>query len=56
MPGPTNPEEPLLAKGLEFMGSAEMIQGKATVYVCENFSCSLPTNDPKVLSENLVKK
>jgi uncharacterized protein YyaL (SSP411 family) len=56
MPGPTVPEEPLLAKGLAFMAGAEMIDGKATVYVCENFTCKLPTNDPNVLVESLLKK
>lgn len=53
--GPSTPEEPILQKGLAFMEGAEMISGKATAYVCENFACMLPTNDPKVLTENLMK-
>jgi hypothetical protein len=53
MPG--TPDEPLFAKSLEFLGGADMLQGKATVYVCEDFTCMLPTNDPKVVVENLAK-
>ncbi|MEX2588219.1 MAG: thioredoxin domain-containing protein [Actinomycetota bacterium] len=29
------------------------IDGKATAYVCENFSCRAPTSDPKELAEQL---
>ena len=34
-----------LAEHLEFIESIAMIDGKPTVYVCENYVCKLPTND-----------
>ena len=30
-------------------------EGKATAYVCENYSCQLPTPDPKKFAELLQK-
>jgi uncharacterized protein YyaL (SSP411 family) len=27
------------------------LHGKATAYVCENYTCKLPTNDPEKFSE-----
>lgn len=56
MQGPTTPPEPLLAKGLHFLEGADMIQGKATAYVCENYACMMPTNDPRVLADNIVRR
>ena len=38
-----------------FYQSIEMIDGKATAYVCENFVCQLPTNEPEKL-KSLLKK
>ncbi len=54
MQGLTAPDEPLLTKGLAFLGGkVEMINGKATAYVCENYTCKLPTSDPQVLYANI---
>jgi uncharacterized protein len=30
---------------LDFMKDAQLMDGKVTVYLCENFTCQLPTND-----------
>ncbi len=37
-----------LARGREQLG------GVATAYVCENYSCQLPTSDPRVLAQQLA--
>jgi uncharacterized protein YyaL (SSP411 family) len=34
-----------LAGKLEFIKSVQMIEGKTTVYICENYVCKLPTAD-----------
>jgi uncharacterized protein len=45
-----------LARWLPFIQGMHPIDGKATAYVCENFSCKLPTSDParvaQLLDEN----
>jgi uncharacterized protein YyaL (SSP411 family) len=46
-------ETPVLGKAAEFYGSLERLEGKATAYVCENYACRLPTNDPAVLASIL---
>jgi uncharacterized protein YyaL (SSP411 family) len=43
-------EGQLPGKAAEFYGSLDRVEGKATAYVCENFSCRLPTNDPSTLA------
>jgi uncharacterized protein YyaL (SSP411 family) len=43
-------EARLTGKAGEFYGSLERVDGKATVYVCENYACQLPTNDPTTLA------
>jgi len=42
-----------LASHAGFFKSIEMIDGKATAYVCENFVCHLPSNEPKVVEKQL---
>ncbi|MBI5472993.1 MAG: thioredoxin domain-containing protein [Ignavibacteriae bacterium] len=37
----------------EFLSSLKMMEGKTTGYVCENFVCNLPTNDPGVFARLL---
>ncbi len=44
-----------LGQKLEFIRTATPIDGKAAAYVCENFVCQLPTNDPAKLRELLAK-
>ncbi len=39
-----------------FVQSHSIRNGQATAYVCSNFTCSLPTNDPKKMMELLNKK
>ena len=39
-----------------FVQSYSIRNGQATAYVCSNFTCSLPTNDPKKMMELLNKK
>ena len=39
---------------VEFMKSIGPTDGKATVYVCENFACHLPTTDAKTLAGLLI--
>jgi uncharacterized protein YyaL (SSP411 family) len=44
-----------MAKHMEFLGTVQPLEGKAAAYVCENFTCQLPTTDPKKLGELLSK-
>ena len=41
------------ARHLPFASSMKMLNGKATVYVCEDYACQLPTTDPKVMARLL---
>jgi uncharacterized protein YyaL (SSP411 family) len=43
-----------LASLLPFIGEIRMIDGKATAYVCENYSCQLPTTDRAVVAKLLT--
>ena len=45
------PGQKYLGEHAEFYQSITAIDGKATAYVCENFACQLPTNDPAVLEK-----
>ena len=45
-----------LADKLEFLRTVAPIEGKAAAYVCEDFVCQLPTNDPGKLQELLQRK
>ncbi|HEX8899125.1 MAG TPA: thioredoxin domain-containing protein [Chthoniobacterales bacterium] len=42
-----------LEEKLEALRAMRPIDGKAAVYVCENFTCKAPVTDPKVLGELL---
>ncbi|OXB76992.1 UNVERIFIED_CONTAM: hypothetical protein H355_014814 [Colinus virginianus] len=42
-----------LYRQLPFLSTLEMKEGKATAYVCSNFSCSLPVTSPHALRELL---
>ena len=46
-------EERELAHWLPFIADAHRIQGKATIYICENYTCKLPTADPIVAARLL---
>ena len=37
-----------------FLKEQKMVNGKPTAYVCENYFCKLPTNDPKQLAKLLA--
>jgi uncharacterized protein YyaL (SSP411 family) len=41
---------------LEFLKDMEPIGGKATAFVCENYTCQLPTADPERLRQQLLPK
>ncbi len=42
-----------LGPAIALYDSLEEIDGRATAYVCENFACQLPTNDPETLAAQL---
>ena len=42
-----------LAGFLPAVGNMTPLDGKATAYVCENYTCSLPVNDPAELERLL---
>jgi hypothetical protein len=44
----------LAADGGAFAQTLKPVAGKATAYVCENFACKLPTNDPATLAQQLA--
>jgi uncharacterized protein YyaL (SSP411 family) len=44
---PDNPDNPYLLAG------RNMIENRATAYLCQGFSCKLPTNSPQVLSDQI---
>lgn len=48
--------EEQLSRWLPFIGGAHRIQGKATLYLCENYACKLPTSDPGVAEVLLDSK
>ena len=45
-----------LANWLPFIQNMHPIDGKATAYVCENFTCKLPTSDPEQVARLLDEK
>jgi len=53
---PLGEKEPEITEIAEFTRDHTAIGGKATAYVCSNFSCKKPTTDPeemmKLLKEN----
>lgn len=44
-----------LGQHLQFIESAQAIEGKPTAYVCENFVCQLPARSPEALKEQLMR-
>ncbi|MGJ8653392.1 MAG: thioredoxin domain-containing protein [Opitutaceae bacterium] len=42
-----------LSKHSEAYEMMQPIDGKATAYICEDFTCGLPTNDPKIVADLL---
>ena len=42
-----------LGRHVEVLKDIKPIAGRATAYVCENYACQQPTNDLKVLREQL---
>jgi uncharacterized protein YyaL (SSP411 family) len=45
--------ESFLSRHLEVLGSVTMVEDKATAYVCENYTCLAPVNDPERLNRVL---
>ncbi len=45
-----------LAKSLRFLEAVRPLKGKATAYVCVNYTCDLPTTDLKTLEKQLDSK
>jgi uncharacterized protein YyaL (SSP411 family) len=43
---PENSSQPEIEKIAPYIKSYQSVGGRATVYVCSNFTCQLPTNDP----------
>ncbi|MCW9707784.1 thioredoxin domain-containing protein [Fodinibius salsisoli] len=41
-----SPEDEAIPKLIPYLSDFEMQGGKPTAYVCQNYSCELPTNDP----------
>ena len=50
------PSDQILQKHLPFLQKIVPIKNKPTVYVCSNYDCELPTNDPVVLRQILDRK
>ncbi len=49
------PKQRVLSKRLPFLDNMTALQGKATAYVCENFTCRTPTPDPQEFDRQLSK-
>jgi uncharacterized protein len=47
------PARDQLARWLPFVGNMSRRDGRATIYICENYSCRLPTNDLKAAARQL---
>jgi uncharacterized protein len=45
-----------IARSLRFVDAIRPKDGKATAYICENYVCKLPTNDPQVVARLLDGK
>jgi uncharacterized protein YyaL (SSP411 family) len=44
-----------LATGLEFLDDLQPLGGKATAFVCVNYTCQMPTTDPAMLRKQLTQ-
>ena len=42
------------ANGIALLQDRTVVDGKATAYVCRNYSCNAPTNDARELREQLL--
>ena len=49
----SGPRQRALAELLPFIGSMRMVDGKATAYVCADFTCKEPVCDPEALDAQL---
>ena len=49
-------DAPPIARIAPFTAAQHSVQGKATAYVCRNFACEKPTNDPKIMLKLLEQK
>jgi uncharacterized protein YyaL (SSP411 family) len=45
-----------LAQNLPFIGNVVLLEGKATAYVCEDFTCKMPVTDPVALQQQLEEQ
>lgn len=45
----------ILASYIPFLASVEMIEGKSTAYICQDYACQLPTSDQKTVARLLSK-
>ena len=48
------PQQDALSRVMPFVGKMTMLDGKATAYLCTDFSCRAPVNDPDELESQLV--
>ena len=53
---PESSEQPDIETIAPYVQPYRSINGRATAYVCSNFKCSLPTNDPDQMMNLLNKK
>lgn len=53
---PAGEEKPAVSKLAPYTETQRAIGSKATVYVCTNYSCKLPTTDPAVMLRQLRPK
>jgi uncharacterized protein YyaL (SSP411 family) len=44
-----------LASYVPFIKDVQMIDGKSTAYICENYACQLPTSDRVIVAQLLEK-
>ena len=50
---PSDQESPPITKIAEFTSAHSMVAGRTTAYVCRDFACQQPTNDPAEMIEQL---
>ncbi|MBX6773300.1 MAG: thioredoxin domain-containing protein [Chloroflexi bacterium] len=48
------PGDPAALESIPLLQERPIVQGRATAYVCQNFSCQLPTTDPAELERQLA--
>ncbi len=49
-------EAPAISRIAAYTKNQSSFDGRATAYVCQNFACKVPTQDPKVMLESLAEK